>query len=56
MDKYRLLLSRYFKPYLKQAVWSGILLLAGVMLRLLNPQILRISSTRRWGMPAAGCC
>ena len=41
MDKYRLLLSRYFKPYLKQAVWSGILLLAGVMLRLLNPQILR---------------
>ena len=41
MDKYRLLLSRYFKPYLKQAAWSGALLLAGVMLRLLNPQILR---------------
>jgi len=41
MDKYRLLLSRYFKPYLRQAAWSGALLLASVILRLLNPQILR---------------
>jgi ATP-binding cassette subfamily B protein len=41
MDKYRVLLSRYFKPYLPQAAWSGALLLAGVVLRLLNPQILR---------------
>src|SRR5450759_1374783 len=41
MDKYRVLLSRYFKPYLRQAAWSGALLLAGVILRLLNPQILR---------------
>jgi ATP-binding cassette, subfamily B, bacterial len=41
MDKYRVLLSRYFKPYLRQAAWSGTLLLAGVALRLLNPQILR---------------
>jgi ATP-binding cassette subfamily B protein len=41
MHKYRLLLSRYFKPYLKQAAWLGALLLAGVLLRLLNPQILR---------------
>ena len=41
MDKYRLLLSRYFKPYLKQAAWTGGLLLAGVILRLINPQILR---------------
>jgi ATP-binding cassette subfamily B protein len=41
MDKYRLLLSRYFKPYLKQAALSGALLLATVILRLLNPQILR---------------
>ena len=41
MDKYRVLLSRYFRPYLRQAAWSGALLLAGVVLRLLNPQILR---------------
>jgi len=41
MHKYRLLLSRYFKPYLRQAAWLGALLLAGVILRLLNPQILR---------------
>jgi ATP-binding cassette subfamily B protein len=41
MDKYRVLLARYFKPYLRQAAWSGALLLAGVVLRLLNPQILR---------------
>ncbi len=41
MDKYRTLLSRYFQPYLRQAAWSGALLLAGVVLRLLNPQILR---------------
>ena len=41
MDKYRVLLSRYFKPYLRQAAWSGAVLLAGVLLRLLNPQILR---------------
>jgi ATP-binding cassette, subfamily B, bacterial len=41
MNKYRVLLSRYFKPYLRQAAWSGLLLLASVVLRLLNPQILR---------------
>ena len=41
MDKYRVLLSHYFKPYLRQAAWSGVLLLAGVALRLFNPQILR---------------
>lgn len=41
MDKYRLLLARYFQPYLKQAAWLGALLLAGVSLRLLNPQLLR---------------
>jgi ABC-type multidrug transport system fused ATPase/permease subunit len=33
MDKYRTLLSRYFKPYLRQFAWSGALLLAGVALR-----------------------
>jgi ATP-binding cassette subfamily B protein len=41
LKKYRSLLSTYFTPYWRIASLLGFLLLAGVALRLINPQILK---------------
>ena len=39
--KYSTLLTKYFKPYWKQALGLSVLLLSGVVLRLINPQLLK---------------
>ena len=41
MQKYRRLLSVYFAPLWKQALLVGLILSSGVVLRLVNPQILK---------------
>src|SRR5689334_22954513 len=41
LRQYRELLSRYLKPQMKLLIWMAALLLAGIAIKLINPQVLR---------------